>query len=484
MQSYISISFCKQKSFLFFLKPISAIFIRIMKLLNKGDSKLNSLVYKIRHREIVRLTRSFSDRQWMGTQELLADSDRLARKLARHAAAHVEHYKNIFKNLQMNPVSMKFPEDWERLPILDKDTLREKYNDLISAPEYGHSGYVNYSGGSTGTPVKFLSDLELHKRMVAWLDLMFSWAGWKPGELRMEFWGNKKTQLPPALWDRIRASLSGHFAVAVYDYNEKSMQDWWQAMSTLHPTIIYGYPSVLTDFSRWLDSENHRPKGVKGVFCSAEVLYPSQRKIIEKIFQCKVFNQYGSRETPCVACECPEGNMHLFVDFNRVEFLNTEENADGNKDIIITPLYNYAQPLLRYQLGDLGKLLDRSCNCGRGYPLMEINIARSGDLFKGKDGNKIFPSFFIHMLDGNDWIRSFQFKQKTNYKIELTIETTIKENINYFQSQLMAAMVPQIKKKMGSQVELKIKIADKIDRTGAGKHRYVINELQDKDSEK
>src|SRR4030042_6678786 len=96
---------------------------------------------------------------------------------------------------------------------------------------------------------------------------------------------------------------------------------WGEVLKKYQPTIIYAYPSVAADFSDWLEGRGYQPKSVKGVFCSAEVLFPNHRNIIERVFNCKVYNQYGSRETPCVACECPEGNMHIFVDLNRVEFL-------------------------------------------------------------------------------------------------------------------------------------------------------------------
>ena len=69
-----------------------------------------------------------------------------------------------------------------------------------------------------------------------------------------------------------------------------------------------------------MNEKNLSLKGIKGVFCSAECLLKSQRKVIEKIFECKVYDQYGSRETPGVSCECPEGNMHILNNINYVEF--------------------------------------------------------------------------------------------------------------------------------------------------------------------
>ena len=372
---------------------------------------ISSFTYRLRKRFELRVLRQLSARQWQPRQELLLAGDALARKLSQHAAANVPYYRKMFCQLRIDPAALRFPEDWDRLPLLDKDTLRHEYEGLISGSADARNSYVNYSGGSIGTPVKFLTDRTLHKKMAGWLDFVASRAGWKPGELRLELWGNRHRRLPPTVWERVRASLSGTFPIAVYQYNESDLFQWWRTLCSLRPSIIYGYASVLADFAKWLEAERHTPAGIKGIFSSAEVLYPEQRNVIERVFRCKVFNQYGSRETPCVACECPHGGMHLFVDWNRVEFLDSEESDGAKKEIVITPLFNYAQPLLRYRIGDLGRPGSAECPCGRGYPLMELELARSRDLLCNSDGITFFPGFLVRLLDGKKWIRAFQFVQ-------------------------------------------------------------------------
>lgn len=434
-----------------------------------------SFVYKLRNREQMGLLDDFSARQWLSPEQLLADGDSLARRLAIHAKTSVPYYRKIFQQLQLDPTTMHLPEDWGRIPLLSKETLRQEYEGLRSDASQEQRSYVNFTGGSTGIPVKFLTDFLQHKRMGAWMDLTFSWAGWQPGELRLELWGNKERRLPPTLWDRIRASLSGHFVIPVYSYTEKNLYLWWQVLSSMRPTIIYGYPSVLADFSEWLESENHIPNSVKGIFSSAEILYPEQRRGIEKVFGCKVYNQYGSRETPCLACECPEGGMHVFVDFNRVEFSEIEKDSVKNKEIIVTPLYNYVQPLLRYQIGDMGLSNDESCSCGRGYPLMHLNVARSRDFLFGIDGSRFYPGFFTRLMDGKDWVRSFQFVQKSMGSLELNIESEYQDSDTLL-SRLIEEIRPKIEEEMGT-VELVVNMVAKINRLKAGKHRFVVNEV-------
>ncbi|MEN8136798.1 MAG: AMP-binding protein [Thermodesulfobacteriota bacterium] len=411
-------------------------------------------------------------------EQLQDSSDALSIKLASHAASNVPYYRKTFQRLGLDPTTMKLPGDWDRLPVLDKDILRREYENLISNSKDNQQSFVNHSGGSTGKPVLFITDNTLYARMSAWMDFVFGWAGWQPGELRLELWGNQERELPPTPWERWRASLAGSFAIPVYNYTEKDMFQWWQVVQKQRPTIIYGYSSVLADFAKWLESESCRPHGIKGIFSSAEVLYPAQRSIIERVFGCKVYNQYGSRETPCVASECPEGGMHLFIDWNRVEFLPPEDSNSENSDIIITPLYNYAQPLLRYRIGDLGRPKAESCACGRGYPLMQVNVARSRDFLYGTDGTKFYPGFFTRLMDGKDWVQAFQFVQTAETEIVLHVVPEAAQGSESLSAALQAELGAVLRQKIGAELQFLVRVVESIDRTGAGKHRYVINEIQ------
>lgn len=412
----------------------------------------------------------------MAQDKLLAKCDELTRNLLYHAYQHVPYYRNSINEQEIVLDKFKFPKDWQCIPLLGKSELSVHFEDLKSDSGYSRKSYLNHTGGSTGVPVNFLTDLVQAQRMTAWLDLAYSWAGWKPGEIRLELWGNKEQRIPLTIWDRVRASLSGHFVLPVYEYSEDTIQQWSFVVEQLRPTIIYGYPSVLSDFAKWLESENRQIHGVKGVFSSAEVLYPEQRSIIEKSFCCKVFNQYGSRETPCIACECPEGGMHIFVDFNRIEFVDSDDSIE-NKEIIVTPLYNYAQPLIRYRLGDMGAAVESSCPCGRGYPLMALNVARSRDVIVGPNGKSFYPGFFTRLMDGKKGVRSFQFVQKHVDTIELNIEVSGVSDPESYSDQLMKEISPFLMEKMGD-IQFVVNHLEKIDRTSAGKHRYVISEIK------
>ena len=441
--------------------------------MNLAFKYLSPTLYNLRNRRVVQLTKEYSVRQWWSTDDLYKLGDQRARSLAIHSSKNVPYYSQLFNSLGIDPAQIDL-EDWNRLPVLEKDTLRTQYNGLIAQTENAKKARQNNSGGSTGKPVAFLTDLALYEIMAANMRLIFSWAGWKPGELVLHLWGGKGAKLPLSFRDNIKTILSGNLVLPVYSFDAGIFMQWWEVLKGYRPTIIYAYPSVVAEFSKWLKEKGYEPGGVKGVFCSAEVLFPTHRKIIEEVFRCKVHNQYGSRETPCVACECPEGSMHIFIDLNRVEFLDQAEDPVGPKRIIVTPLENYAQPLLRYDLNDLGVPKQGICPCGRGYPLMEVNLGRKNDHIRALNGKLVYPSYFIHLLDGIKGIINFQFKQVSLNNIELYVVENKKEGVNKTQ---LKEVEDKIRNEINSNVLLSINFVDEIALTSAGKHRYVISEV-------
>lgn len=433
-----------------------------------------SVVYNILHCKTYWLRREMMRRQWFEATRLQSLCDRLTQQLAEHANNTVPYYRSVFAEHDIDIANQQFAEYWPRIPILEKSVLQSEYGNLKSRLCTEKQSYENHTGGSTGSPVRFLTDWHQYNMMVAWLDFVYGWCGWQPGEPRLYLWGNDGINTLPTMVQRIRARAVGRFVIPVYSYQEEDLDRWFQTLQIVKPTVLYGYPSVLADFSDWLIASGKSYCGLKGVYSSAEILYPHQRSRIEECFGCKVFNQYGSREAPCIGCECEHGKMHLFIDINRIEL----DGEDGVQDFIVTPLYNYAQPLLRYRLGDAGKMTGKSCACGRQYPILDLELARARDFLFGMDGRKFYPGFFTRLMDRYSWVRSFQFRQTAVDEIRLFVVAADEHAARGGELLITSEILPVIRNAMGEKMQLTVKVVDQLQRTGASKHRYVINEMQ------
>ena len=130
------------------------------------------------------------------------------------------------------------------------------------------------------------------------------------------------------------------------------------------PDFAYSYASSTYMISRYL---HHCGETIplKGVITTSDMLFPHYRDLIESVFECRVFNNYGCNDGGAWGAECDE-HAGFHHDFERsiIEF-----DRDGK--MYVTDLWNYAMPLIRYENGDRGCWLPR-CKCGRGMPLFDI----------------------------------------------------------------------------------------------------------------
>lgn len=447
--------------------------------MSRSFEQLSAMVFRWRQPRVARLVADLETHQWWPEDQLSTYGDELARRVASYAALEVPYYRHLFRELGLDPRTMHFPTDWERLPVLTREILRSCFDDLKPDNESATAARKMSSGGSTGQPVSFMVSDLLFDVAEAFLIHCFTWCGWRQGEVCLGLWGGQGNYVPgTGGWRAWQRRLRGQVNLPVYAYDDRAIESWWQTMERFRPTVVYAYASVAADFARWVLARGLQPAGLKGIYCSAEPLLPEFRAVISRAFGCPVFDQYGCREAPGVSCECPAGNMHVFSGLNRVEFVGDPEGESSARHIVVTPLHNPAQPLLRYDLGDRGAAKPGRCPCGRGYPLMEMGVGRQGDFFRAPDGRKIFPTFFVRLLYGQDWIRHFQFRQSRPDQIDLLIVPAEETGIHERLDALAVELQPRLSVLTGPGVHLALRAVPAIERTTAGKHRFVINEME------
>jgi len=360
--------------------------------------------------------------------------------------------------------------DMTSLPILRKEDIIKNRESMLISDIERDALFQGKTGGSTGKPVAFYYDINSIETMLAGSYRSYTWAGWQPGDRVLHFWGAKQDlKGGSVIKSKISSWITSESTIGVYEYTEENLRQWVDNILKYRPVIIQGYASILAKLSKFIsDSNIFIPCNIKAVFSTAEVLYDWQRKAIEKAFSCKVFNQYGSREIPNIACECSLGNFHTFTDMAYVESV-----IDGDESkLIVTSLSNYVMPFIRYEIGDLGRLKEGQCECGSPFPMLEMGLCRSNDIIVTRTGKNVYPSYFIHLLDGINGVEQFQFIQENYTRIVLNI-TMAKDTL----AQDFEHIKDRIKHEIDSGMELTVNKVDVINRTMSGKYRYVINNI-------
>jgi phenylacetate-CoA ligase len=356
------------------------------------------------------------------------------------------------------------------LPILHKDDVVQHRESMVAREIKRHTLKVGNTGGSTGKPVSFYYDQDKHELMRAGMCRSYMWSGWKPGQKILNFWGARQDLHQGKEFSQpFRDYFAAEQTIAAVEYTGAQLATWVQTIRAYKPVLLQGYASILAELARFLISHNiHLPKTLLGIYSTAEVLGDEQRKLIEAAFGCKVFNQYGSREIPNIACECRYGNLHIFTD---MVYLESQKIHDEDR-LLITSLTNRVMPFIRYELGDSGRLKEGGCACGSPFPLMEMGMCRSNDLIKTRNGKSIHPSYFNRLLYGKTEISQYQYIQNELDKITLNIVSAQK-----LDTETLRSIRENLRKDLDTNMILEVNYVSEIKRSASGKHRFVISQI-------
>jgi len=395
--------------------------------------------------------------------------------LLAHSEAHVPYYRALFRSLGMRSQDIRTWDDFIKLPVLTKDIIRERQRELVREDVPLETLRPHFSGGSTGVPLKFFRSRDYMVASDAGSYRNLMQCGWHPGEMIAFFWGgNDKLYGMSRLEFELRQFVRRTYQFDPFYSGEADMARWAKRFRSLKPRVVLGYASTIARFAAFVDSRKQSIEGVKGVFTTAEKLYKPQRNVIERVFQCKVFDCYGSSEVQNIAAECPNGKMHVNADFVVVE----EDHAanGGPRPLLLTSLKNWSMPFIRYRNEDCGSLSQEDCSCGNNFPLMRLEIARTSDNFLFPNGRVVHGEFFTHLMYGGDGIAIFQFHQTAVDEIILSIvpgpgshqgrEEKIRESIRQIQ-----ALSP------GHPVRVEVREVDAIPLSAAGKHRFTRSDV-------
>ena len=231
------------------------------------------------------------------------------------------------------------------------------------------------------------------------------------------------------------------------------------------PDVMYGFPGHLLRLGV-AAAGRLRPRLV---FTSGELLDPATRRRIEALLACRVLDVYGSTETKEVAWECPAGaGYHLNADWLLVEI------APPNNRILVTSLYNRAMPLIRFELGDTGELLDGRCPCGRGLPLMRPTWGRNVDYFVLAGGVPITPYDLTCAIEHLPGMARYQIVQQARDRIEVLVQPG-----PGYQPGLAAAIQAALRPVLRGLTP-SVRVVDRLEHERSGKFRIVRSELADR----
>lgn len=392
---------------------------------------------------------------------------RRVRSLVEHAWATVPWYRKRWSEAGFEPGDLRDWSDWARLPALEKPEIRVHGAELMSSR--APAGLKAATSGSSGTPVAVLRSHASWAYAHASVIRGWRWHGIDVGDPYAYFWGlaldaggRRQAGLRDAFFNRRRLSAFGitpGSARRFYDGLRRSPVRWG-----------FGYPSAITNFADELFAQglDGRALGWKAAVTTAEVLRPHQRERLAEVFGCAVVDTYGCAEAGLTGFGCEAGAMHVPVE---AVVVDTVPAGDGRSELLLTDLFNFSQPVIRYRVGDMAEPAPAgACACGRALPRLGTLQGRAGDFITLPDGrtiNGLLPYYIFRPHAKSGKVREYQFVEYPGGRIELRILPGPE-----WSGAAGAEIEAEVSRGFGVPVSLRT--VERIERSGRGKHRDFV----------
>ncbi|MEJ2716419.1 MAG: hypothetical protein P8182_04665 [Deltaproteobacteria bacterium] len=344
-------------------------------------------------RELLELRKALRN-QKRASSDLEALRERKLRAVIRNAYDHVPYYRSLFREAGLSPEDIRTVEDLRNVPITTKDDLRAaglenrtaQWADLSKCCERATSG-------STGKPfAAHLTDSELKTVRMVQMAAVLS-IGFRPRDRYAHIGGAQS--FPRRLHHRLGMYRRKAFPISL------PTEVFVQRLKEYQPTIVLATPSALRSLLHNLDYPLSRVIRPRIFISGGEVFDNMVKNRIAADLDAEWFDSYGAYECGQIAWECArhEG-LHVNSDYVILECLQGEEAVEGEQagTAIVTNLIAFAQPFIRYKLGDLCRPLNKQCSCGRSLPLIDHPIGREEDMVKLPSGKLLTANLFHYAV--------------------------------------------------------------------------------------
>jgi phenylacetate-CoA ligase len=351
--------------------------------------------------------------QWWSAERLRESQFRQLEILLAHAAETVPYYRERLDPAGYRPGKQGLtPERWRKLPLLTRNAIQQygRLGLLLSEQlPAGHGRLAdNTTSGSTGTPV-MTNQTELTQVL------------FRAMALREAHWHHR--------------DLSGKLAAIRRDVYSKTVTadgiqfpDWGPPFASVYPTGPAVFLDVFLDIAdqvRWIIRERPdylvtfpsnlhaillyaRRHGIqlpalKAAQTVGEVVNPELRALAREVWSVRVRDVYSTQELGTVAIQCPEHeHYHVQSEVVLVEVIDERGRPCRTGQIgqvVLTPLQNFAMPLIRYAIGDYAEV-GEPCSCARGLPVLRRILGRTRNMVTLPGGERRFS-----MLPGSLFAR-------------------------------------------------------------------------------
>ena len=441
--------------------------------------------------DLLSAIRSVKQAESLDSQQLLDLQEKRFRKLLKYAFQKSRFYKSYYTDHGITEKMLNHIAP-EELPVIDKNIMMDNYDDIVTESELKRADLERFIDDEPRPDAKYKNKYSVVH------------TSGSSGTIGLFVYGPKDWQMSKALGLRVTgikmpvfrkkriafiAATDGHFASVASFYNLPSLlfkrlplsisspiEDIREKIDHFQPDVITGYASGLNLLAEE-QLAGHINIAPGEAYCTGDPLTPAFRERVKKAFGVNPVNMYGSSETMTLAGECHSHHrLHLFNDWSSVQVAGDQQQGEKSGKLVVTNLFNYTQPLIRYQMSDELVMSDKACPCGWPFPVIESMAGRQEEFlwFDKAGGEKDFihpivlAEFFVPGLE------KFQFIQKS--KNSLVMKAVVAGERDEVVRDISIKMTEILSKKsLDKSVRFKVELVDKIrNDVKTGKFRLIL----------
>jgi phenylacetate-CoA ligase len=341
------------------------------------------------------LTQAFAKSQDFPRREVERRQAALLERLVRHAHANVPFYRDSGRLKPLFRADGAFDmAGWKEVPVLTRNEAKaneEALNARVVPPDMGAlKAYA--TSGSTGTPLKFRQTLVQRVASEVLINRALQWLGlWPMGAFALAPNLAPTHDPPPGI------------LIISPNLDFQSQIDLLRRHRTTHALSL---PSIAAAWAETAGEEGLPT--LKAILATGSVLHADVRARIERRLRVKVVNLYSTSELGPIAAEGPDGRLRVNEEVVWLEGPRSAAEAMAPTQVVVTPFYAFATPLIRYAPGDYTRFSTAAPKRAPGLRRLEEVIGRARNLLRLPDGRP-FMAFGIHgdtlatILDHREW---------------------------------------------------------------------------------
>lgn len=400
------------------------------------------------------------------SKEIIEYRGGLLRDLLQHASKTTVFYKRFSDFSKL-----------EDFPVINKITVKDNFEDFKSDAFVDKPKFKVSTSGSTGFPFVLYQNMEKRIRNTADNLFFLKNAGYDIGErfYFLEAWRGVSMNNP------VLSRIKNLEYIDISRFNDEAIEAFLRKIEKdVSVKSIMGLPSAFEAIGKYLDkkeAQSYKFKNVRAIIAVSEYLNVYEQKTMETYFNAPVFSRYSNEEMGIMAQQLPNSNTTQEFTINWASYyieilkMDSDEKANAGElgRLVVTDLFNYAMPLIRYDTGDVASFSSGNTH-NNSFPKLNRIEGRKMDFVYNTEGEMISPHL-INTIFYNyfGFIKQYQFIQvkEKEYVVKLNLES------DFFEHE--KELIEAIKNEFGKAAKVAIVYVDEIPLLSSGKRKKVVN---------